>query len=437
MIELNNHRSLSFQVPEILPELRRCTEQHLEQLLPKVLNQNRLEAFAAMVEREFHDQRTTEAWRAKARETLKNLSQAELENAFRAETMEQFERHCGKGDLDLNIEFQRTLRIPDDDKEYPLPAGLGPFPMHHIDDYEERLPDSWLRRGGVIMPMYQSEALWINFTSGSLPFAIKIASGKINALTGKPWSNDLTQDPQNYMVSSRQPWLDGFAVEEGIIRQFVAMPLGEGYSVEEQLTGEAEFGGLQLQVYPMKTEYYFENTLRDLLPSRIGDCLDRLLPPKEYEPSTRLRDAGMVCFSAPMDGCSDVGAMGLGAGGRMRQEIYRDPYPMEAWDMDRNSRCFVHLCNSMQWRQVTGSNPPHPPITSAEYRRAGMPWFDHYRDDLPALPGSEALDGVKTVAQLTKEKQLQPLVGNESMDTPEPVQLGPGQRPRPIREFSQ
>jgi hypothetical protein len=40
------------------------------------------------------------------------------------------------------------------------------------------------------------------------------------------------------MVSPEQPWLDGFAIEKGVIRQFVAMPLGDGYSVEEQVTGD-------------------------------------------------------------------------------------------------------------------------------------------------------------------------------------------------------
>jgi hypothetical protein len=33
------------------------------------------------------------------------------------------------GDAVLRIQFQRTLRIPDDDREYPLPPGLGRFPM--------------------------------------------------------------------------------------------------------------------------------------------------------------------------------------------------------------------------------------------------------------------------------------------------------------------
>jgi hypothetical protein len=40
----------------------------------------------------------------------------------------------------LSIEFQRTLRIPDDDKSYPLPPGLGAFPLRHVDDYAADVP---------------------------------------------------------------------------------------------------------------------------------------------------------------------------------------------------------------------------------------------------------------------------------------------------------
>ena len=43
---------------------------------------------------------------------------------------------------------------------------------------------------------------------------------------------------------------------EDFIRQFVAMPLGEGFTAEEQITGKAEHGGLQIIVYPMKHEAY-------------------------------------------------------------------------------------------------------------------------------------------------------------------------------------
>ena len=68
-------------------------------------------------------------------------------------------------DAQLKITFQRTLRIPDDDKVYPLPPGLGSFPLRHVDDFAKTVPKQWIQHGGVMMPMYQSEALWINFSS--------------------------------------------------------------------------------------------------------------------------------------------------------------------------------------------------------------------------------------------------------------------------------
>lgn len=60
-------------------------------------------------------------------------------------------------DAGCSIQFQRTLRIPDDGTDYPLPPGLGEFPLRHLDDYVRRLPSEWLRRGGVIMPMHQRQ----------------------------------------------------------------------------------------------------------------------------------------------------------------------------------------------------------------------------------------------------------------------------------------
>ena len=53
----------------------------------------------------------------------------------------------------LEIAFQRTLRIPDDDREYPLPPGLGHFPLRHVDDFARAVPNGWVEHGGVMLPM--------------------------------------------------------------------------------------------------------------------------------------------------------------------------------------------------------------------------------------------------------------------------------------------
>lgn len=286
-------------------------------------------------------------------------------------------------DARLTVTFMRTLRIPDDGKNYPLPAGLGRFPIRHVDDYGQNVPATWRERGGVMFPMYQSEALWLNF-GGYYPFALKVAAGKINAVSGEPWRTGLHREPQDYAVIPGQPWLDGYAIEKGIIRQFVAEPLGLGYTAEEQLTGKAEFGGIQLAAFPMKRAAYQHH----------------FPPPPEFMPSGpmfSMRDMPCAC---PPD-------MGLAAGGRMRQEIYEDDYELSDWDTESTSRCFVHLCNSMLWRQITGAEPPTVPPTAKEYAKANMPWFEYYDDACKPLPGSANLATLKSVGELKQSGSIQ------------------------------
>jgi hypothetical protein len=274
---------------------------------------------------------------------------------------------------ECSIQFQRTLRIPDDNREYPLPAGLGAFPIFHVDDYADSVPEPWIQHGGVFLPMYQSEALWINFDGfGGYPFAIKIAAGKINAVSGEAWRNGLTQDPQDYVVVPEQPWLDGFSISNGLIRQFVAMPLGEGYTAEGQVTGREEYGGLQFAIYPMKADYYEKHIAAGEEPSLLFDMMSDL-----------------HC-------CEDD--MGLAPGGVMRQEIYDDPYGIDAWDTDAMSRCFVHITNSETFQGITGTQPPIKPISAKQYEMAGMPWFDYWNDELTSLEGSKILAQLDSVA---------------------------------------
>jgi len=313
-------------------------------------------------------------------------------------------------DARLRIEFQRTLRIPDDDRDHLLPPGLGRFPLRHVDDFEERIPPLWRKHGGVMLPMYQSEAMWLNFESPQgYPFAVKVATGMINAVTGERWATGLTRRPQDYLSIPSQPWLDGYAVEEGVIRQFVAMPLGGGYSAEEQITGEAEHGGIQLVVYPMKREAYKRirserNVLRSVMP--------------EYD--------SLACAPPMMD-------MGLAPGGHMQQEIYDDPHSLTDWDQHHSRRCFVHIANSLVWRSVTAEEPPTVPPTAAEYTRAGLPWFDWYADR-PALDGAGVLRKLKSVKEVGTEKGDVPLPENESIERENVVGLGEKRKGSEVRE---
>ena len=187
-----------------------------------------------------------------------------------------------------------------------------------------------------------------------------------------------------------QPWLDGFCVGKGVIRQFVAVPLGDGYSVEEQITGAAEHGGVQIVVYPMKRERYEElrkarmEKERELHRTRNDDCCE-------------------------MD-------MALAPGGRMRQEIYDDPFGLDAWDQRHSSRCFVTIANSAVWTGVTGERPPTMPPTAKEYTNEGLPWFDYYGGDTEAVEGAEKFTKLVSVATMGKQKGESPLPENETVN---------------------
>jgi hypothetical protein len=329
----------------------------------------------------------------------------------------------------LNIVFQRTLRIPDDGKTYPLPPGLGAFPLKHVDDYANNIPVLWLERGGIMLPMFQAEAMWLCFDPKydlsrgvEYPFAIKVAAGKINAVTGQSWSNELHRNSQDYLVAPPQPWLDGYCVEAGTIRQFVAMPLGKGYSAEEQITGKAEFGGIQIIVYPMKREVFERRfAVRDADERECVVAFDESEDDFDDDALDDNDDEFVTAFDEP--NVPARRSMGLAPGGRMQQEIYLDPHNLDDWDTEHASRCFVHLVNAEVWRAITGMKPPTPAPTAKTYSQYGLPWFDYYAEGTQALHGPDLLARLKSVAELGKEKRETPLPENESCPPTKIVKL--------------
>jgi hypothetical protein len=293
-------------------------------------------------------------------------------------------------DARTEISFLRTLRVPENGEVNLLPAGLGIFPIRHLDDFVERLPEAWEERGGVIMPVYQSEAMFIGF-GGDYPFAIKIAAGKVNALNGRPWSHALNADEQDYVVAPPQTQLDGFCVGHGVVRQFVAMPLGAGATVEELLrradSDDPEHGGVQIIVFPMKAEHY-----QRIQAERAAQEDDGLGGP----------DAGF----AMVEELPSL-AMGLAAGGAIGQQVYADPHGIDAWDQSQSRRCFVSLLNAAQWSEITRMRPTTRPPTREDYDKANLPWYDDYAADQHVLDGAPPLAGVPPT-RAAPEGEIQP-----------------------------
>jgi hypothetical protein len=261
----------------------------------------------------------------------------------------------------VSVGFQRTLRIPDDGRTYPLPPGLGLLPIHSVDDYADRVSRSWRTAGSYFVALYRREALWISFHGAPWkPNAVKIGIGGINAVSGRVWDEALHENPQDYLVVPDQLWLDGINAGKSFIRQFVAMPLGSGYTIEGQLTGGEHTVGIQLVVFePKAGRFPDERSPRDL----AG-------PPQ---------------------------TMGIAAGGAIRQKIYPDRFGIDTWDPNNRGTVTVHVLNGERYAQVTGRKPPPTPISVETYLERGFPWFELYDEDRGDVAAPDPLKRIKSV----------------------------------------
>jgi hypothetical protein len=271
------------------------------------------------------------------------------------------------------VSFQRTLRLPDDGMTYPLPPGLGRFPLRRVRDYASKVPAAWKKRGGLFLPMYQREALWLAFEGPAWhPSALKVGAGGINAISGDTFDGRLRRRPQDYLVTPDQPWLDGINAGRGFIRQFVALPLGSGRTIEGQITGQEREGGIQLTVVSAK-------------PGRFPT----------QAPSRRSNPMySMVCESAP-----SAYGLGLGAGGRMEQRIYPDIHDRGTWEAASSMDVHVHIATTEMWSSITGEAPPPTPVSAQAYTAYGLPWFRLYDEGKGDLAPSNVLAGIASIGE--------------------------------------
>ncbi|MFJ3876278.1 hypothetical protein ACIPW5_02320 [Streptomyces sp. NPDC090077] len=309
----------------------------------------------------------------------------------------------------VRIRFIRTLRLPESGT-HALPPGLGEFPLRRVEDHPDTVPPEWLAKGGVMLPVYLREAMWLSFGGSQEPAALQVGVGKVCAVSGRRWTGRLERGPQNYVVLPRQPWLDGINSGDGTVRQFVAVPLGLGATVEGQVTGEEVTGGVQLQAFPLGPEalaaWREEERVR-----RLPTVSENLYgggygapPPAPSVPA--VPGSAPRAMAAPAPGGAPARpaarrpaapAMGLGVGGTMRQEVYQDDRRSSDWAGRPAARVFVHLVTPPEWRRITGEDAPPSPVDRAAYTRAGLPWYDYYDETGTDLPAAGPLGAVKPV----------------------------------------
>jgi len=286
-------------------------------------------------------------------------------------------------------------------------------------EFTDKLPPSILRKGGAFIGMYQREAMWISLLPDPLGhrYAVKVSVGGINALTGL-LHNEPCEDKQGYLVVCPygHPWLDGICTAPGIIRQFVAMPLGSDYTVEGQLTGREQCGGLQIDVFPQ----YDVTCLDDIISLtgwKHGQDAHKFRTPRQAGFVTgdllTMRTVQRIALSHSKTlseyGIKDGSRLhlvlrlrggwrpevpiyqGFGAGGSIVQKIYRDQHPPFTYNMQSRTSFTLTVINAAHFTSVTGLPNPPSPISTQTYLSLNLPWYSLYDEHIPTADNTRGL----------------------------------------------
>src|SRR5262249_34059499 len=93
-------------------------------------------------------------------------------------------------------------------------------------------------------------------------------------------------------------------------------------------------------------------------------------------------------------------ALGIGAGGTLRQKIYPDKYGIEVWDKKSVRSFCVHLISAREFRAITGEPAPPTPVDAAAYTAAGFPWFELYDEQEGDIEAAEVLKRLRSIREL-------------------------------------
>lgn len=238
-------------------------------------------------------------------------------------------------DARLHVTFRRT----------PRTADLDDLPRLTSDTTLPLAQGSPTGDADAVLPMWQSEAMWIDFSSPHLhPFLVMIGVDGVNAITGTPFTGEPDFDADDYIEVPTQQALATHRRPYGDLRQFVPPSVHVG--------PDAASPGhlLQFTVTPMRAEAWAR---------RRHHAADR--------PDCVLCDISRAERMRAVPRATPSRVLG----------------PLESpdtWQPSLSRSGAVLVVNSATWRELTGGSPRHHPLTSTDYDARRLRWHPTYSE---------------------------------------------------------
>ncbi|KAF0967398.1 MULTISPECIES: hypothetical protein [Gordonia] len=248
-------------------------------------------------------------------------------------------------DARLHVTFPRTLRAGDLTERAGLTA-----------DTTLRLAQgSPTGDADAVIPMWQSEATWIDFSSPHQhPFLVMIGVDGVNAISGKVFTGTPDFDTDDYIEVPTQQTLASYRTGTGGHRQLVAPSTHTSRGPDPRGTL------VQLTVIPMRAESWARR---------------------------RHHASASTCVLCDISRAEQARTP-------PRTAVARVIGPLESadtWHPTRMGSAAVRIVNSVTWESLTGLTPRHSRLTCADYLDRRLPWHSAYREsDCPEAARDES-----------------------------------------------
>ncbi|ETA05656.1 MULTISPECIES: hypothetical protein [Gordonia] len=235
-------------------------------------------------------------------------------------------------DARLHVVFPRTMRAIDTHDRAGLTADIA-LPLAQGSPTGD---------ADAVIPMWQSEATWIDFSSPHQhPFLVMVGVDGINAISGEPFTGTPDFATDDYIEVPTQQTLASYRTATGDHRQFVAPSINTG--------ARPDAGGtlVQLTVIPMRTDAWARR---------------------------RRHTSASACVLCDISRAEQARAQPRIAAPRVIGPLES----ADTWDPTRTGSTAVRIVNSVMWGSLTGGSPRHSPLTCADYIDRRLPWHTSF-----------------------------------------------------------